>query len=146
MITGDNAWQYFAQIKYLQPIATSKAFDSDPDVSAVADYRPGLQIDAAFGVVYNNWYHVGPFDKIAPLLQVIVSHRQPDSGVAAFPGDTGFDRIYISPGIDFTKVIDDANNRTFKLYGDVEIPVYTRVNGNQLVAPFLSKIVLAYTF
>ena len=144
MITGDNAWQYFAQFKYLQPLLTSSAYDSD--LQANADYRPGLQVDAALGVVYNNWYHVGPFDKIAPLLQVIVSHRQPDSGAAADPADTGSDRIYISPGIDFTKVIDDPNNRTLKLYGDIEIPVYPRMNGNQLVAPFLSKIVLAYTF
>ena len=59
---------------------------------------------------------------------------------------TGFDRIYISPGIDITKVIDDAHNNTFKVYGDIEIPVYTRENGNRLVAPFLSKVVLAYTF
>jgi len=144
MITGDNAWQYFAQTKLLQPLLTHSAYDSD--VGGPADYRPGMQIDTAIGVTYNNWYNVGPFDKIAPLLQVIVSHRQPDSGAAADPTDSGFDRIFISPGIDFTKVIDDPHNNTFKLYGDIEIPVYQRANGNQLVAPFLSKIVAAYTF
>jgi hypothetical protein len=48
--------------------------------------------------------------------------------------------------VDFTKVVDDANNQTLKLYGDIEIPIYQRVNGNQLVSPFLSKLVLAYTF
>ncbi len=144
LITGDNAWQYFTQVKYLQPLLTSSNYDAD--LQAYTNYRPGLQIDAALGVNYNNWYHVGPFDKIAPLLQIIISHRQPDAGAAANPGDTGYDRIFISPGIDFTKVLDDPNNRTFKLYGDIEIPVYQRANGNQLVAPFLSKIVAAYTF
>ncbi|MFZ1107678.1 MAG: hypothetical protein WAN43_04940 [Rhodomicrobium sp.] len=145
LITGDNAWQYFAQTKFLLPIWTHS--EADPTFGADAgDYRPGWQLDTAFGITYNNWYHVGPFDKVAPLLQVIVSHREPDSGAAADPADSGFDRIFISPGIDFTKVLDDPNNRTFKLYGDIEIPVYQRTNGNQLVSPFLSKIVAAYTF
>ena len=144
LITGDNAWQYFAQTKLVVPLLTHSA--SDPNVGGLADYRPGVSLDTAIGITYNNWYHVGPFDKVAPLLQVIISHRQPDSGAAAFPGDTGYDRIFISPGIDITKVVDDPNNRTFKLYGDVEIPVYQRVNGNQLVAPYLMKIVAAYTF
>ncbi len=144
MITGDNAWQYFGQFRYQQPLFTSSAWDDD--LQANASYVPGMQVDAAVGIAYNNWYHVGPFDKIAPLLQLIYSHRQPDSGLAADPADTGYDRLYISPGVDFTKVVDDANNNTLKLYGDIEIPIYQRMNGNQLVSPFLSKIVLGYTF
>ena len=145
MITGDNAWQYFAQGRMLLPVLTHSeyipTFGSD-----WGGYRLGVQIDAAVGVVYNNWYHVGPLDKIAPVVQLIYSHREPDSGAAADPADTGYDRIYLSPGVDFTKVVDDANNRTFKLYGDIEIPIYQRMNGNQLVAPFLSKVILGYTF
>ena len=70
-----------------------------------------------------------------------MSHREHDSGLASNPGDSGYDRLFISPGIDITKVIDEQNNRTFKLYGDVEVPVYQRENGNQLVAPYLFKIV-----
>jgi len=145
LITGDNAWQYFAQTKLVQPLLTHSeadpTFGSDP-----GDYRPGTSIDTAIGVTYNNWYHVGPLDKIAPLLQVIISHRQPDSGAASNPGDTGYDRIFISPGFDITKVLNDEENKTFKLYGDIEVPVYQRVNGNQLVAPYLCKIVGAFTF
>ncbi len=146
MITGDNAWQYFSQIKYVQPLLTSSTFNSDPTVNAMQDYRPGASIDGAAGITYNNWYHVGPFDKLAPLLQVIVSHRNHDSGLASNPGDSGYDRVFISPGIDITEVIDDEHNRTFKLYGDVEVPVYQQANGNQLVAPYLFKIVAGYTF
>ncbi len=138
IITGDNAWQYFSQIKYQQPVLTSTTADGD--------YRPGASVDGAAGITYNNWYHVGPFDKVAPLLQLIVSHREHDSGLASNPGDSGYDRLFISPGIDITKVIDDEHNRTFKLYGDVEVPVYQRENGNQLVAPYLFKIVAGYTF
>jgi hypothetical protein len=145
MITGDNAWQYFVQTKLVTPLLThaeaNPTFGADP-----GNYRPGTSIDTAVGVTYNNWYNVGPIDKIAPLLQVIVSHRQSDSGAAADPSDTGYDRIFISPGVDFTKVLNDSENQTFKLYGDVEIPVYQRVNGNQLVAPYLLKMVAAITF
>ena len=144
MITGDNAWQYFSQVRYQQPFLRSSAWD--PDLEANANYIPGLQVDAAIGIFYNNWYHIGPLDKIAPVLQLIYSHRQPDSGAAADPADTGYDRLYISPGIDITKVVDDPNNETFKLYGDIEIPIYQRMNGNQLISPFLSKMILAYTF
>ena len=143
MITGDNAWQYFSQIKYVQPILTSATLN---DQGVMADYRPGASVDAAAGITYNNWYHVGPFDKVAPLLQVIASHKGHDSGLASDPDNTGYDRLFISPGIDFTKVIDDAHNRTFKLYGDIEIPVYQYTHGNQLVAPYLAKIVAGYTF
>ena len=138
MITGDNAWQYFGQVKYDLPVLTQSTADGT--------YTPGASVDAAAGIVYNNLYHVGPFDKVAPLLQIIASHREKDSGTAAHPEDTGYDRLFISPGVDLTKVISDQHNNTFKLYGDVEIPVYQRVNGNQLVAPYVTKLVLGYTF
>jgi hypothetical protein len=52
----------------------------------------------------------------------------------------------MSPGVDITKVVDDLGNQTLNLYGDTEIPIYQSMNGNQLVSPFLSKLVLAYTF
>jgi hypothetical protein len=34
----------------------------------------------------------------------------------------------ISPGVEFTKVVDEANNRVLKFYADVEIPFYYRTN------------------
>ncbi len=149
MITGDNAWQYFAQTKLLQPLWTQS--ESNPPVGAApGNYIPGTEVDSAAGILYNNWYHAGPFDKIAPILQVIYAHKNRDSGAASDPADSGYDRVFISPGIDLTKVIDDPNNNTMKLYGDIEIPVYQYMNGGagggQLVQPFLSKMVLAYTF
>jgi hypothetical protein len=91
-------------------------------------------------------YNIAGFDKIAPLLQLIVSHRQPERGAGAFPNETGYDRVFISPGIDFTKVINDEDNRTMKIYGDVEIPVYQRTNGNQLVSPASFKVITGLTF
>ena len=157
MLSGDNAWQYFSQIMWRQPFLYQAAadpqgfFDGNPGV--VQTYYPGLQIDGAAGVVYNNLYHVLGFDKITPLGQVIVSHRDHDTGTGADPYNSGFDRVMLSPGIEFTKVVDEANNRVVKLYADVEVPIYYRANAannagteGQLVAPYLIKVVASYNF
>jgi hypothetical protein len=148
MITGDNAWQFFSQIKYRQAIATKATFE-DMGMGMggmMADYKPGSQADGAIGIAYNNWYNVGPFDKITPVFQVIGTHRQPDSGMAAMPDASGYDRILIAPGIEFTKVLDEERSKAFKLHTEVEIPVYERMNGNQLVSPYMLKIVGAVVF
>jgi len=126
-------------------------FDGNPGV--VQTYYPGMQIDGAIGVNYNNLYHVLGLDKVTPLVQVIVSHRNADSGTGSDPYNSGFDRVMISPGVELTKVVDEANNRVFKLYGDVEVPVYYRANAannagteGQLVAPYLIRVVASYDF
>ena len=157
LLTGDNSWQYFSQIMWRQPFLYQSAadpqgfFDGNPGV--VQTYFPGMQIDAAGGIVYNNLYHVLGLDKITPLAQVIVSHRDADSGTGSDPYNSGFDRVMLSPGVEFTKVVDEANNRVVKLYADVEVPVYYRANAannagteGQLVAPYLIKVVASYNF
>jgi hypothetical protein len=157
LLSGDNAWQYFSQIMWRQPLLYQAAadpqgfFDGNPGV--VQTYYPGMQVDAAAGIVYNNLYHVLGFDKITPLGQVIVSHRNHDTGTGADPYNSGFDRVMLSPGIEFTKVVDEANNRVIKVYFDIEVPVYYRANAannagteGQLVAPYLIKLVSSYNF
>ena len=157
LLSGDNAWQYFSQIMWRQPFLYQSAadpqgfFDGNPGV--VQSYFPGAQIDAAAGIVYNNLYHVLGLDKITPLGQVIVSHRDHDTGTGADPFNSGFDRVMLSPGIEFTKVVDEANNRVVKLYADVEVPIYYRANAannngteGQLLAPYQIKVVASYNF
>jgi hypothetical protein len=157
LLTGDNAWQYFSQIMWRQPFLYRSAadpqgfFDGNPGV--VQTYYPGLQIDGAAGIVYNNWYHVLGLDKVTPVAQVVISHRDHDTGTGSDPYNSGFDRVMLSPGIEFTKVVDEANNRVIKLYADVEVPVYYRANAannvgteGQLVAPYLIRVVASYNF
>jgi len=151
LITGDNAWQYFMQIRAQIPFFYRSAIDPDTGLDEL--YKPAPQIDGAAGVIYNNLYNVLGFDKITPLAQVIISHRDHDSGPAADPFNSGFDRVMLSPGIEFTKVLDEANNRVLKTYFDVEIPVYYRVNAannggteGQLIAPYLVKAIVSYNF
>jgi hypothetical protein len=159
LLSGDNAWQYFLQILGRQPLLTQAgfdpqaAFDGNPNPTVQQTYHPGLQVDAAAGIVYNNLYHVLGLDKITPLGQVIVSHRERDTGTGADPFNSGFDRVLLSPGVEFTKVVDEANNRVVKLYADVEVPIYYRVNAannagteGQLIAPYLIKVVASYNF
>jgi hypothetical protein len=143
MLTGDNAWQAFGQIRTLIPVQTRSAFNAD--IGTDGTYRPGIEVDGAVGIVYNNGYKWLGFDKVAPLLQLIGSHREPDSGTSAFPDDTGYDRLLISPRVEVTYVLDNPNNKAIRVYGDVEIPVYQRVDGNQIVAPVLFKMVVGYT-
>jgi len=160
MITGDNAWQYFTQAVARIPFAYRSA--PDPTGSAVdaagnvlvQTYKPGYQVDGSVGVVYNNGYNILGFDKIAPLLQFIGSHRVRDGGDASDPLNSGFDRVMVAPGIEFTKVVDEFNKRVVKLYFDVEVPIYYRTNAalnadgseGQLIAPVMYKLVASYNF
>jgi hypothetical protein len=157
LLTGDNAWQYFTQWMWRQPFLYQDAadpqgfFDGNPGV--VQSYHPGMQVDGAIGFLYNNWYNVLGFDKITPLGQVILSHRDHDTGTAADQLNSGFDRVMLSPGVEFTKVLDEAKNRVFKFYADIEFPVYYRANSannagtdGQLVAPYLIRLVASYNF
>jgi hypothetical protein len=157
MLSGDNAWQYFSQIRYQQPFLYRSAADPqgffDGNLGVVQVYKPGFQVDGAAGVLYNNLYNVLGLDKITPLFQLIASHRDHDNGDAADPFNSGFDRLMISPGVELTKVLDEANNRVLKFYVDVEIPVYYRTNAannagteGQLIAPYLLKVVTSYNF
>jgi hypothetical protein len=157
LLSGDNAWQYFTQFVWRQPFAYSQAPDPqgffDGNLGVVGTYHPGMQIDGAVGIVYNNLYNVLGFDKITPLAQVIVSHRDTDSGTAADALNSGFDRVMVSPGIEFTKVLDEANRYVLKTYVDVEIPVYYRATASsnagtegQLVAPYLLKVTSSFNF
>ncbi len=157
LLTGDNAWQYFYQAMLRQPFLYQNAADPqgffDGNLGVVQSYHPGMQFDAAGGIVYNNLYNVLGFDKITPLGQVIISHRNLDTGTGSDPFNSGFDRVMLSPGIEFTKVVDEANNRVIKTYFDVEVPVYYRANAaqnagteGQLVAPYLIRLVTSYNF
>ena len=157
LLTGDNAWQYFAQAMWRQPFLYQAAPDPqgffDGNAGVVQTYHPGLQVDGAAGILYNNWYHVLGFDKITPLGQVIVSHRDNDTGTAADPYNCGFDRVMLSPGIEFTKVVDEANNRVmqalFRRRGSGLLPGQRRRkcrDRRPAVAPYVLKLVASYNF
>jgi hypothetical protein len=126
-LSRDGAWGYFVHALWDFPVATQ------------GGYRPGQEIDAAAGVVYNGWTIDGGRIAISPLLQVLAGARAHDSGPASNSQNSGYERVLLSPGVEVA-----AGN--WKLYGDVELPVYQHVVGNQLTAPALFKVVASRTF
>jgi hypothetical protein len=102
-------------------------------------YRPGDEFDVATGVYYDGFDHMSGDGKLVPLLQLIGSTRMRDRGVNAHPGDTGYDRLLISPGVEY-------DVHAIKLYTDVEVPIYQRTNGNQITAPVQFKFIAGYSF
>jgi hypothetical protein len=71
--------------------------------------------------------------------QVIFSERTSDSGSNANPDNSGYQRILLSPGIEF-------HIHPVKIYADAEFPVYQNFTGNQLAAPVLFKLSASWMF
>ena len=120
---GDFVW--YTQALWQHHIATQDG------------YTPGPELNGAVGVSYNNW-NLGPQTTLAPILQVLLSDRGRDSGPVADPANTGYQRVLISPGLSL------AMNQ-WKLYADVEVPVWQHMNGNQLIAPYALKFIASYS-
>ena len=100
-------------------------------------YRPGDSFDVNCGIHYDGL--LSSF-RIVPVLQIAGSFRGIDSGGNADPDNTGYERLYISPGL---QVMATTH---FTLYGDLRIPLLTHVRGVQLVAPSLVNLTVGYSF
>lgn len=122
---GASHWNWFGQAELDLPVLKQ------------GDYRPGLEVDAAAGIYYDG-LSLGRV-RISPVAQVIGSWRGRDNGAAAAPDDSGYQRVLLSPGIEF-------HLHPVKVYADAEIPVYQNMTGNQLVAPVLFKVSISYMF
>lgn len=103
-------------------------------------YTPGYEISGATGVYYNLG-QLGAVKKVAPILQVTGSKKGQDSGWADpdHNPNSGYGMLWFAPGI-------EVSIKQFKIYADVEFPIYRQVNGNQLVAQNLYKVILGYSF
>ena len=124
-ITKDEKWDWFAQLQLDAP-----ALIQD-------QYRPGTELDTAAGIDYKGFSLGGV--RISPVAQVIASYRSHDDGANADPDNSGYERIMLSPGIEF-------HIHPVKIYADAEIPVYQYFTGSQLAAPVLFKISVSYMF
>ena len=111
--------------------------NGDLPVLHYSGYVPGSEIDAAAGVYYDAW-KIGTV-KVAPLAQVVGSHRWSDSGTLSNAPNSGYSRVLLAPGLEF----DTARIR---VYADVGFPVYQYTTGNQLVASELFKLNVGYHF
>lgn len=137
-LSRSGALSYFVQARYQFAVATRDA------------YRPGDEFDSAAGISYD-FGAVGPLNKVAPVLQVLNSYREKDSGLNADPANSGYERVLIAPGV-------EVRVNKVHVYADVEVPVYQHANAaegreavidgtsGQLVASALYKVRLAYDF
>lgn len=109
-------------------------------------YRPGVELDAAFGLYYQG-LSLGRIG-ITPVAQVIPAIRTKDTGSWAAGGAnnpplgeiaSGYQRVVFSPGIEF-----DLHN--VKIYADAEFTAFEDTRGNQLVAPVMFKLIVSYMF
>ncbi|HUJ11856.1 MAG TPA: hypothetical protein VL171_17740 [Verrucomicrobiae bacterium] len=100
-------------------------------------YRPGIEFDAATGIVYTG-FTVGGV-RISPLGQILFSDRASDSGANSAPDNTGYQRVLLSPGVEF-------HIHPVKIYFDAEFPVYQNFIGNQLAAPVMFKATASFMF
>jgi hypothetical protein len=110
----------------------------DIPVLTQAQYRPGVEGDAAVGVYYNG-LSIGRM-RISPVGLLKISVRGSDSGAgAASPVASGFERLLVAPGV-------ELDWHPLKVYGDIELPLLEHVTGNQLTAPVLVRLSVAYMF
>jgi hypothetical protein len=99
-----------------------------------ADYRPGNQLDVSLGARY------AANPKIVPQLQVNITHKSPDQGVLADTISTGGTVIYLSPGVGAS--ITDK----LQLFGFVQIPLYSKLDGIQLFPRWTASAGVSYSF
>jgi hypothetical protein len=124
-LTKDNKLDWFAQLHLDIPVLIQ------------GDYRPGIELDTAAGLYYKGW-HLHTV-QITPVAQVIASERTSDEGSNANPPNSGYQRILLSPGV-------EIDMHPVSVYADIEVPVFQDVRGNQVVAPWLLKVVMSYHF
>jgi hypothetical protein len=124
-LTKDEKWDWFAQGLLDVPVLIQ------------AGYRPGVELDTAAGIDYKG-FSLGRM-RISPVAQVIFSERTCDTGSAANTENSGYQRILLSPGIEF-------HLHPVKIYADVELPVYQNFTGDQLAASVLYKVSASWMF
>ena len=121
----NQKWDWFTQLQLDVPVLIQ------------AQYRPGVELDTAAGIDYKG-FSLGRV-KISPVGQVIFSERTSDSGAAADSDNSGYQRILLSPGVEF-------HVHPVKVYADAEFPVYQNFTGNQVAAPVLFKVSVSFMF
>lgn len=121
----NQLWDWFAQGLFDTPALTQ------------AGYRPGFELDTAVGIDYKG-ISLG-HAQITPIAQLIFSERTHDNGSQADIPNTGYQRLFISPGL-------EIHLHPVNVYMDIEIPVLQHFTGDQLTAPVLYKLSVSYMF
>jgi hypothetical protein len=98
------------------------------------DYRPGNLSTVSFGLRYEAnpvW---------VPQVQVNVSYKSHDQGALADTTDTQGTVAYLSPGLTYSVA------KNAQLYGFVQLPVYSQLQGYQLFPHWTASMGVSYAF
>jgi hypothetical protein len=135
-LNAANTLGYFVEAKYQFAVATQD------------QYRPGNEFDAAVGVTYDLG-SFGPFTRVAPVLQLLNSYRDHDTGANADRPNSGYEHVLIDPGL-------SVRIKNARFDADVAIPIYQHANAapnlvtydtsGQLVAGTLLRFQATYDF
>jgi hypothetical protein len=99
------------------------------------NYKPGEKFGFDLGLNYQAGARVGL------MLQLNYLYKGKDSGSDADqPDDTGGEFVYLSPGMSWNLT------KSLQLYGFVQLPLYQKVNGVQLVADYALMVGLSSRF
>lgn len=115
-------WGYFAQIMVQFPLDSSKGF------------RPGDSVNLSAGLRYTG------YERVTPHLQLNLKAEKPETGAEADTANSGATLVYLSPG--FTVNLSARGH----LYAFVQVPVYQRVDGYQLMPRVLASIGAHFSF
>lgn len=99
-------------------------------------FKPGTGLNLTMGLRYTG---VLPAD-LSPQLQLNVRAEKRESGVNADVANSGATLAYLSPGVGF-KLTERLDGFAF-----VQVPVYQRVNGLQLLPRFFTSVGLRYRY
>jgi hypothetical protein len=99
-----------------------------------ADYRPGNLASVNLGIRYEG------FEKVTPQFQINVAHRTHDQGYLADTANTAGTTIYLSPGLT-AKLSSKVD-----VYGFAQLPIYSRLDGYQLLPRWTATLGLSYQF
>ena len=90
-------------------------------INSRRDFKPGTRVELSAG-----WAHAF-IQNFGAIMQLHLRHRARDTGTRAEPANSGSTRAEISPGT--TLGVGQAST----LYADLQVPIYQRVYGIQLV-------------
>jgi hypothetical protein len=121
----ENGWGWYIQGALVSPLSERNGYKPGNDFSAAVGFHyDGL--NSSFGVV--------------PIASIVASLRGRDSGTQADPENSGYARLFVSAGVEV--VLSKSIHFDF----DTGLPIYSRVNGNQLISPQLLNSTLSYQF
>ncbi len=99
-----------------------------------ADFRPGNVATVSFGLRYE----ADP--TIVPQVQVNISRKSHDQGALADTAGTAGTVAYLSPGVSVSVI------KNTQIYGFVQLPVYSKLDGYQLFPRWTASLGVSYAF